>query len=118
MCRTKSDSEFDLCTACRREIQSESPVCRCCASPISATVSASDKDGKLCGSCLQHLPPYTSVYRFADYAPPLDRIIQDLKFNQKLHYAQLLGDLMAKDIRVRQMELPDILMPVPLHSQR
>ena len=118
LCSAKSDTEFDLCAACCQEIQSESSVCRCCASPISTTVSTRDKDGKLCGSCVQNLPPYTSVYRFADYVPPLDRIIQDLKFNQKLHYAQLLGHLMAKDIRAREIELPDILMPVPLHSRR
>jgi len=77
-----------------------------------------DNENRLCGACLQQMPPYTTVYRFADYAPPFDRIIQQLKFNQKLHYARLLGSLMARDIRARELDLPDVLMPVPLHSQR
>jgi len=77
-----------------------------------------DNDSRLCGSCLQQAPPYTTVYRFADYAPPVDRIIQQLKFNQKLHFARLLGSLMAKDIRERELDLPDVLIPVPLHGQR
>lgn len=59
-----------------------------------------------------------SVYRFADYAPPLDRLIQQLKFNQKLHLARLLGKLMAKDIQEQALVLPDLLLPVPLHKQR
>jgi len=54
----------------------------------------------------------------ADYAPPLDRLIQQLKFNQKLHLARLLGTLMARDIRQQALTLPDLLLPVPLHKQR
>jgi ComF family protein len=77
-----------------------------------------DNESRLCGACMRQMPPYKTVYRFADYAPPLDRIIQQLKFNQKLHYARLLGGLMANDIRAQGLDLPDVLMPVPLHTQR
>ena len=114
LCGARSNTEFHLCEACYRHIEPKSSVCRCCALPISST----DNESRLCGACLQQRPPYKTVYRFADYAPPLDRIIQQLKFNQKLHYARLLGRLMAKDIRARGLDLPDALLPVPLHSQR
>jgi len=114
LCGARSHTEFHLCEACYRDIETKNSVCRCCALPIRAL----DNESRLCGACIQQMPPYKTVYRFADYAPPLDRIIQQLKFNQKLHYARLLGRLMAKDIRARGLDLPDALLPVPLHSQR
>jgi len=72
----------------------------------------------VCGDCLRDPPPYTITYRFADYAPPLDRLIQQLKFHQKLYIARLLGELMARDIQQQALPQPDLLLPVPLHNQR
>jgi ComF family protein len=89
-------------------------ICAQCALPL----KAADNNERLCGSCLQDPPPFTFVYRFADYAPPLDRLIQQLKFNQKLHFARLLAMLMARDIQQQSLLLPDLLVPVPLHKQR
>ena len=116
LCGIKANTGFDLCAACYREIQPKpkESVCQRCALPISPL----DIVTRICGNCLQEEPPYTSVYRFAHYAPPLDRIILQLKFHQKLHFARLLGNLMARDIQQQEIELPDVLMPVLLHSQR
>ena len=114
MCGIKTDAEFELCDACYGEIQPKNSICQCCALPL----GSKDSTVRVCGSCIQDVPPYTTVYRFADYEPPLDRLIQQLKFNQKLHFARLLGNLMARDIRDQKWDLPDVLIPVPLHGQR
>ncbi|WP_455366434.1 double zinc ribbon domain-containing protein, partial [Kaarinaea lacus] len=114
LCGSRGHNELDLCPACYEELRTQSPVCSRCALPLKAM----DKQQRLCGRCIQDPPPYTFVYRFADYAPPLDRLIQQLKFNEKLHLARLLGKLMARDIQQQALELPDVLVPVPLHKQR
>ncbi|WP_455209424.1 phosphoribosyltransferase family protein [Kaarinaea lacus] len=114
LCGAPGHNDLDLCEPCYFELRPTGPICSCCALPLNNT----DDQQRLCGSCLQSPPPYTLVYRFAEYTPPLDRIIQQLKFNQKLHLARLLAMLMARDIRQLTLELPDVLLPVPLHKQR
>jgi ComF family protein len=114
LCGAMGHIDLDLCSPCYAELRTLTPVCARCALPL----QTSDHQQRLCGSCLHSPPPYAFVYRFADYAPPLDRIIQQLKFNQKLHLARLLGKLMARDIQQQALALPDVLLPVPLHKQR
>jgi len=72
----------------------------------------------MCGDCQQTLPFFESAYSYASYKPPLDRLIQQFKFHHKLSIGKMLGTLMAKDIRRRGLEMPDILLPVPLHAHR
>ena len=114
LCGAMGHNDLDLCSPCYSEFRKLRPVCARCALPL----HVSDHQQRLCGSCQQSPPPYAFVYRFADYAPPLDRLIQQLKFNQKLHLARLLGTLMASDIQQLALALPDVLLPVPLHKQR
>jgi ComF family protein len=105
---------MDLCAPCGAELRPTNAICACCALPL----TVADSKERICGACLQSPPPYSLVYRLADYAPPMDRLIQQLKFNQKLHLARLLATLMAKDIAQTALTLPDVLIPVPLHKQR
>jgi ComF family protein len=71
-----------------------------------------------CGNCQKHPPLYRATYSFAPYIPPLDRLIQQFKFQQKLHIGQLLGTMMAQDIALKKIPTPHILVPVPLHAKR
>jgi len=102
-----------MCSACFGDLRTPNSVCARCALPLTAI-----EQTKVCGDCLREPPPYTITYRFADYAPPLDRLIQQLKFHQKLYFARLLGELMARDIQEQVLPQPDLLLPVPLHHQR
>jgi len=102
-----------LCSACEQDIPKNQRSCNKCALPLAT--SAPDL---ICGQCQQHQPNYDSTYSFALYAPPLDRMLQQLKFHQKLYFAKLLGELMADDIQARRLTMPDLLIPVPLHTQR
>ena len=112
LCGSKSRSRESLCTGCQADIQSAEPVCRRCAVPLNPT------DGLECGACQKDPPLYRSVYCFAPYAAPLDRLILQFKFQQKLYIGKKLGALMAQDIMSRQLPQPDVLLPIPLHSRR
>jgi ComF family protein len=52
------------------------------------------------------------------YQEPISKLITDLKFNGKLKYAQLLGELLSQKIIQNAVPLPSLIVPVPLHPKR
>ncbi len=80
----------------------------------------------LCGECENFLPgnPNLISHGFEQliapysYQKPISQIITDLKFNGKLKYAQLLGELLAQKIIQSGGPLPSLIIPVPLHPSR
>lgn len=101
----------DLCSACYEALPWLSSACPRCANPLPAT------GGLLCGQCQQAPPVFTNSLALFRYEPPLDRLIQDLKFHGQLRYARLLGTLMAEHLG-QLSQLPDCIIPVPLHRRR
>lgn len=57
-----------------------------------------------------------------DYAYPVDRIIGGAKFRQRLDFAATLGDLLGAFLcgpaGPGAADLPDVIIPVPLHRRR
>jgi ComF family protein len=65
------------------------------------------------------MPPiYDSCYAMFYYVPPIDYLITACKFRHKLNYTKLLGLLLAKFLTARLTDLPELIIPVPLHKQR
>jgi ComF family protein len=52
------------------------------------------------------------------YAPPVDYLLQQMKFHQKLELVPLMAELIAGSVSRREGELPQVLLPVPLHHTR
>ena len=52
------------------------------------------------------------------YQSPGDHLLQKLKFNGRLEMARVLGELMAHWLESVCEQLPDIVIPVPLHQDR
>ena len=44
--------------------------------------------------------------------------IYQFKFNQKLNQGKLLAQLLLQHIEGQQLEIPDLIIPVPLHKKR
>ena len=80
----------------------------------------------LCADCVQALPRAArgSLNRVVayDYAPPVSNLIHWMKFEANLAAALSLGVLLAEAIARTQMEadaeLPDAIVPMPLHLGR
>lgn len=51
------------------------------------------------------------------YKPPIDHWILLLKFHHQLQYGHLLGQLFSQKLKKRE-ELPNLIVPVPLHIKR
>jgi ComF family protein len=113
-----TDRTLDLlCGPCQAEFVTQPLACQQCALPLSQK-EESLEEGLVCGACQKSPPAHLSAYRFAAYEAPLDRLILQFKFQQNLAIGKKLGTLMAQDIVRRQLSLPDILLPVPLHESR
>jgi ComF family protein len=71
-----------------------------------------------CPTCQRHPPAFDRVIAPFRYAPPLDYLVQRLKFHQDLALARLLGQLLAAHLAGLPGPRPDVILPVPLHRRR
>src|SRR5262245_24799410 len=85
-------SGFDLCHVCAR-LFPVAPECRAPAGIDSV------------------LAPFR-------YAYPVDHMVRALKFRGERIYARVFGELMGEACRNSTRELPDLLVPIPLHPAR
>jgi len=113
--------QVSLCKACQDELPWQSAACLCCAEPMFESVAT------VCGRCLQSPPSFDCSSVVFRYASPVDFLLRRLKFDGKLVYARLLGELMTQGILEKRRQLsklgiatdvPDVIIPVPLHPTR
>jgi ComF family protein len=97
-----------LCDACIRDLPLLGPACPRCAMPTTAS--------QLCGQCLNKPPQQDFSFSLFSYQDPIKQLVADFKYHDKLYLAQLFADLMAKQLN--HQCLPQLLIPIPLHSIR
>jgi len=102
----------NLCSSCEADLIVNQTACRQCAIPLFDSPTDS-----VCGQCLKKSSEYDSAWSAFIYAQPLEWMIQQLKFNGKLIYADLLAELMMPHLPDLDQQ-PDCIIPVPLHSKR
>lgn len=97
-----------LCADCIKDFPKLGHCCPRCATPLSQTTT--------CGNCLTHPPEQnTSISIFA-YQNPIDRLIADFKYHDKLYLTEMFADLMVQQLKHKP--LPQLLIPIPLHRRR
>jgi ComF family protein len=95
------------CAACEVDLpRLTADHCPVCALPTLA--------GCVCGQCLQQPPPFDHTVAAFSYNFPVDKLIQALKFRDRL----ILIDFLAKAVTQRITTHPDCIVAVPLHSIR
>jgi ComF family protein len=73
----------------------------------------------VCGACLAHPPAFDRTIVAADYAPPLDRLVLDLKFGAQLAAAPLFAALLHSALASQNgLDRPELLIPVPRGPSR
>jgi ComF family protein len=91
------------------------PRCCLCGFP------GASADLDLCGICHEDLPwaePREDLLVPLRFEPPVDELIRQLKYHGVMANARVLGVLLACLARSRVVELPRLLVPVPLHAAR
>ncbi|MFN9773047.1 MAG: ComF family protein [Burkholderiales bacterium] len=91
------------------------PRCARCGQPT-------DRPAAACTACVGADPgpgPIEATLAAADYSPPLDRVVTELKFGHRLALARPLGELLAARWLGALPAVPlDGLVPVPLADRR
>ena len=70
--------------------------------------------GAVCGECLRQPPPFDHTQAAFSYNFPVDKLIQALKFSERLILVNYLADALAE----RADTKPDCLVALPLHPSR
>jgi len=75
---------------------------------------------ELCGECEKTNPAFDSVHTLYRYQAPVDQLVQQMKYNGKLHLARYFGEKLreASAAWVRESGKPDLIVPVPLHRSK
>lgn len=97
------------CMACNRALPwLDAAHCPGCALPTPG--------GEICGRCLKHPPRFTRTTAVFGYAFPLDKLVQALKYRERLALAHAFADTLAR--RIGRDNLPDCVIPMPLHPAK
>lgn len=113
-----------ICDGCSKQYFSDCPPrCRQCANPLLQVDSPAPAQ---CGNCLKQPRAFDATIAVCDYAAPTDQLILALKFGGRLALAPMFAQMLADIIRHKArsnplappMDLPDILIAVPLSAQR
>ena len=104
-----------ICDICHDAILTERTYCLHCGSGLTTTQL-------YCGECLQYPFYFDQLHAIANYQPPFPDLIKQLKYNNQLMYADLLGLLLAQSIKSRYSSLAlqniDYLIATPLHDKK
>ena len=113
-----STDGLDICPDCLAELSFVAgPRCHCCAVPLADSRSGTAAS-LLCGRCLRSPPSFDSVVSAFTYEGVVAGLIQGMKFGGRLSHARLLGSLMGLRLRDSIIDIPELLIPVPLHRRR
>lgn len=107
-----------LCEGCHADFVVNNTPCGRCGIPM--VVQQAHSEGLVCGQCQKSPPVYERCWSPFIYAQPLEWVIQQLKFNDRLSFAPLLSELMIQNMPASMLKQrkPDAIIPMPLHNKR
>lgn len=109
LCGAAGNNSMDLCADCAAELPRNSACCARCALPLAVAAI-------LCGECQRRPPAWNAAWSPFRYAWPLDRLESRYKFGRDLAAGKVLTTLWLAE--PRSIDLPDLIIPVPLHRGR
>jgi ComF family protein len=98
------------CALCRAPLHQQIPLCDACRTKLPA-LPHPPLELLNSGDWNQIIIPFF-------YREPLAPLLQQLKFDHKLHHARLFGLLFEQHLQQQPLARPERIIPVPLHPQR
>ncbi len=116
LCGNFVKREISLCVACEDDLPWVAHACKQCGIPLEKNTTEND----LCGQCIQTSPDVDYTVSIFHYENPVSYLIGQMKFQQQLSCAAILGSLLRSEIIKDNSDtsMPDALLPVPLHKNR
>jgi ComF family protein len=109
LCGAAGQGALSLCPACASEMPHNDVCCTRCALPLAASTP-------LCGRCVKRLPPWDAAWVPFRYEWPLAPLESRFKFGGDLAAGRTLALLWTAS--APPAELPQAVVPVPLHRAR
>ncbi len=102
-----------VCTDCTLDFMENNQGCRVCDLPLST-------ENQICSECQTRLPNYDKAICAYVYNNNLSHLIHQLKNQRNYHWVDLLLNKLLERIEqyYDKTELPDALVPVPLHWRK
>ncbi len=110
LCGAAGETGRDLCHACLLDLPCNERACSRCGLPLALGTDVE------CGRCQRASPPFDRTLAPYLYRPPIDKLIQSLKFARGFPEGRLLGMLLAS--AVPPDAVADAIVPIPLHPRR
>lgn len=109
LCSLHQSRSRTCCKSCLNDLPWIQHSCYQCGIPLVSNALR-------CGQCLKTPPPYQRVYTACLYQFPIDQLISATKYQGRVEYIPLLTELFLEKTQLDQ--IPDVLIPVPIHRQK
>jgi ComF family protein len=109
LCGARGQGALSLCSDCAADMPRNATCCARCALPL-------DLPAPLCGRCLRREPPWDAAWVPFRYEWPLAQLESRFKFGGDLAAGRTLAMLWRE--APLAAELPEAIVPVPLHRAR
>jgi len=115
-----------VCIGCKRELaQDNHPCCRSCYATLPFQSHCCDHCGQsysgntdYCGRCIGKPPPFDACFCPFRYEAPVDQQIKAFKYHARPELAKTLAKLLFIEIQANALEMPELLIPVPMHISK
>lgn len=111
LCESTTEPGHLCCQPCRADFARIQPACPRCGRELAIR-------GPLCSMCGRHPPEYDCLIAPFHYVYPVSLLIKLLKYKNKIEISRELGLALTQAVQARAWELPEAIVPVPLHPFR
>lgn len=112
LCNQEADLPVELCSHCKDAMMKDVNIrCKRCGLQI-------PEGQHSCGRCLQRTPVFDRCETILGYTLEAGHLIRQLKYNQKTNIANVMAYLMAEHLLQNREDLPEVIIPVPIHRKR
>ena len=113
LCGNVGFNNRDICETCCHRLLRNEQCCYRCAEIFNMPLMLPT----LCGRCLSSQPAFDETYAPFIYQGEIQLLIKTLKFGSHTKNARLLGLLLTDHLKVTA-QIPELILPVPLHKAR
>ena len=111
-CDADGDQGMDLCSRCHKNLPWIKYACEKCALPLQTD------EAKICGYCSKRNYYFDCAIAPLEFEGFIREAIYHFKFNQKLNQGKVLAQLFLNYIERTKIDIPEVIIPVPLHKKR
>lgn len=104
-----------LCEPCLSDLEIVGPCCSICSEDLNP---GDNRSSQICGRCQTKPPWFDNCFIPFKYSFPLNSLIKQLKYKDKIFFSSLLASLFVNRYMNSNRNLPDCIVPVPLHKHR